>query len=541
MTDNSRPIALRDWPLPVRLVLAVFLLSAGLGYLSALVQLHFQSAAPGKPLPGVDEAVSHYYGEARKSQLGRLLEADVSKPFNGSGTMRPAFTTQSAGWTLVMAGMPLLDPQSEGTSTLERLLASPREDQAREKHEPHRPVEKILKEIDRDPFCGAGSMRAAFFQKSRGQRRGEFDKQLYEQRDAERWVLLAWVRKAGRTDEASMKEIKESFANDWYPLTGPLADVPVGDFIKEKDQDGAKTKGVEIASLFDVRCAVCHGRSKPKENKGNEKDFPMAELDQILPYCVKPEPSGTRDDPTVKAHAEIMAQRDGERLALISWIGQGAPRVDYEQDRHELKDGFEKHEITPRFLETDREGKRYAHIQSILEARCVRCHNADAGGAPAQYPLDSYDRLKPYTVAEKSTGMSLPKLAQTTHVHLLGFSMLFALTGLIFSMTSYPLFLRVIFGPFTLLAQIVDISCWWLGRADPNLARVIALTGGLVAMGLMIQIVGSLFNMFRTKGKIVVAIVLLLGVGLIGVLFVTVVAKQLKSEAGDATTAAARE
>jgi hypothetical protein len=119
--------------------------------------------------------------------------------------------------------------------------------------------------------------------------------------------------------------------------------------------------------------------------------------------------------------------------------------------------------------------------------------------------------------------------------------MLFAITGLIFTFTSYPLGLRLIFGPFTLVAQIIDISCWWLGRADPNLARIIAVTGGLVAMGLIVQVVGSLFNMFRGVGKLVVAAVLVAGVALIAVLYFTVISQQLKQEAGDQTAVVGKE
>src|SRR5207237_5518327 len=150
-------------------------------------------------------------------------------------------------------------------------------------------------------------------------------------------------------------------------------------------------------------------------------------------------------------------EREGERQALIAWIAGGAKRGEYDADRMELTGKLEKQALTPEFVDTEKDGTRYARIQSIFEARCVRCHNAEAGGSAGQYPLDSYERLKAYTSPERSGGMSLPKLAQTTHVHLLGFSMLFAITGLIFTFTSYPLALRLIFGPFTLLAQIVDI------------------------------------------------------------------------------------
>jgi hypothetical protein len=54
--------------------------------------------------------------------------------------------------------------------------------------------------------------------------------------------------------------------------------------------------------------------------------------------------------------------------------------------------------------------------------------------------------------------VSLKKLAQTTHVHLLGFGLLYGLTGLILTFTSYPGWLRGLLGPLPLVAQVGDIG-----------------------------------------------------------------------------------
>ena len=97
MPTSSQGLTLGGLPAPVRLVIAVFLISVGVGYCSALVQC-ISSTAPGKLLPGPEDAVATYYGQERMSVLGELLTADEGKPFNGSGTMRVAFTTKSAGW-----------------------------------------------------------------------------------------------------------------------------------------------------------------------------------------------------------------------------------------------------------------------------------------------------------------------------------------------------------------------------------------------------------------------------------------------------------
>src|SRR5579871_5510997 len=104
MNPHTHPhrLVLRDLPRPARLVIAAFLISVGLGYASAMAQLHFQHASPGNPLPSADDVIRHFHGDpdpkARVSPLVRLVEAPDDLPFNGSGSMAPAFTTRSNGW-----------------------------------------------------------------------------------------------------------------------------------------------------------------------------------------------------------------------------------------------------------------------------------------------------------------------------------------------------------------------------------------------------------------------------------------------------------
>src|SRR5262249_21954689 len=113
-------LRLRDLPGEVRLVLGVFLVLAAAGYVAALVQVHYQSAGSGELLPGPDR-VGHIYAgspEPARSRVEPLLEAE-SRPFNASGTMRPAFTTQSRDWvniTRVLSpeGIRKLNEEREG-------------------------------------------------------------------------------------------------------------------------------------------------------------------------------------------------------------------------------------------------------------------------------------------------------------------------------------------------------------------------------------------------------------------------------------------
>ena len=326
MKDSPSRFVLRNLSLGSRLVVAAFLVSVGIGYFLALVQLHVQHAAPGRLLPGTDDAVNQYYGHTGMSQLERLLVIDEGKPFNGSGTMRQAFTTKSAGWK------------------------------------------------------GAIQRRA-----------------------------------------------------------------------KEKNL--------------------------------------------TLP----------------QAEDKLRMEREGERLAVLDWIRTGASRATFEGDNHVLSAHLAKHRITPEFVDTGADGTKRVKVAAIVEVRCARCHSESKSGAAAQCPLDTWEQVHDYCEVETSDcGMSVKKLAQSSHAHLLALAMLYGLTGLVVTLTTYPAWIRTVLGPFPLVAQVVDIGLWWLGRIDPLYAKAIVFTGGAAALGLCLQIGLSLFDLFGKAGKIFLVILILL-------------------------------
>jgi cytochrome c553 len=316
-------LTLRALPLSARLVLAVFLVAVGLGYGSALVQLHFQHASPGQLMPTAADVIRRFHGDPdpakRVSTLQRLLEADESQPFNGSGSMAAAFTKRSDGWT---------------------------------------------KEIRKHP------------------------------------------------------------------------------------------------------------------------------------------------------EAEVRREREGERQAVLWWLKDGLRHDAYEADRLPLPASLAGQPVTAEFRNDDGSVK----IKSLFTARCVRCHQKD-GDDPnaANYPLDKPDEVQTYAKADPAPGtMSVSKLAQTTHAHLLSFAVLFALTGLVIAFSSYPGWLRGVLAPAVLVAQVVDVSCWWLARLDgPTgelFAQTIMVTGGVVGAGLFLQIVLGLFDLFGGTGKVVL-LLLFIGAG----------------------------
>ncbi|HUR54890.1 MAG TPA: hypothetical protein VMZ71_12230, partial [Gemmataceae bacterium] len=219
--------------------------------------------------------------------------------------------------------------------------------------------------------------------------------------------------------------------------------------------------------------------------------------------------------------AVVDDEREGERRAVIAWskLDPGARQAAYDKDAAELpaelvgKPVPDVHKINPKTVK----------IKSILKARCESCHAPK--GEKSDIPLDNYDALeKLMKVAagpppgggwvDSGKQMSLVKLTQSTHAHLLSFSMLFALTGLVFAFTNYPTIVRCVLAPLVLVAQVVDVACWWLARLEPpygpNFALCILATGGVVGMGLAAQILLSLFNMYGRKGKIGMLLVFLI-------------------------------
>jgi mono/diheme cytochrome c family protein len=304
-------------------------------------------------------------------------------------------------------------------------------------------LERLLTAPETKIFSGEGTMAPAFTTKSAG------------------WKSdLKAARKDSKQCEQALREEREgerralvewvragapekAWKEDRFLLSKELADHAITEdyVVKDEGDKPATPRAVKLQTLFTDRCVRCHAAVGGANAKARK--IPLEQYEQVKAYCEEERPV----DPSATA---------------------AEPRV---------------------------------RIRSLIQDRCVRCHTAEgsANDKAAKCPLDSYDRLAVYTSQATSGGMPIRGLAQTTHVHLLGFSMLFTLTGLVFSFTSFPTWVRAVFGPFPLLAQIADISCWWLARLDPLFAKAILVTGVLVALGLGIHIAGSLISMFFGK------------------------------------------
>ncbi len=221
----------------------------------------------------------------------------------------------------------------------------------------------------------------------------------------------------------------------------------------------------------------------------------------------------------------LKAEHDGELKSMLAWVRSDAAKKKqaYDQDNFPRPDELKDQPITSNFLTADGGVK----MKSLIEARCQNCH---AERSPS---LETYAELEPWISApsqelidgkwvRSSRQSTVEHLTQSTHAHLLTFAVLFTMTGLTFAFSTYWGVIRGVVGPMVLIAQVADISCWWLARVPHYgvyFAYAILGTGAVVGIGLTMQIILSLLNMYGIKGKIIVMLLLFggaSGLGLIG-------------------------
>ncbi len=214
-----------------------------------------------------------------------------------------------------------------------------------------------------------------------------------------------------------------------------------------------------------------------------------------------------KPDDKVTVNSEMLTQvrPDGEMREYLDEGGEPAIRGLIKWLENEAKE----EELTSEGLA--QEGDPSA--QAIIKAHCVECHNSDGGDVediPFAETADGepvYDMLiesaKPEVIVEESgvqtkiyKPISLPKLVQITHIHILTMPILAFIVGTLFMMTGIPDKLKLLIGPLPLLAILADLSGWWLARWIESFIYVIAASGGVFATMYGLQIlcvVGSLW------------------------------------------------
>ena len=193
-----------------------------------------------------------------------------------------------------------------------------------------------------------------------------------------------------------------------------------------------------------------------------------------------------------KSDAEIkslLKERENERLALLDWVRAGAPREAYECDKYVLVSGGGIDDATEEFMA----GKGEIHIRSLINARCVFCHNESSGHEQARwFPLDSYERFERYCRSE-----ALPAASSFWPItSLLALLPLTAIGGLLTCCTPLPSKPRLIFALAPAAGSITAVCCWLasLGNAFTYflLAAVfVAVLGLAIQMALVLRLATS--------------------------------------------------
>jgi len=229
---------LKALPLPAKIVLTTFLLSVGVGFSSALVNLHFQSADAGQVLPGPNETVAEFHGSGHPSQMIKLLTAHEGKAFNGSGSMKSAFTKRRAG------GMAkaLKDKKAELLEKAEQSFANDPKGFAAEKAK-----------INSDGYA---------------------EKLVLEDLDGERLALLAWIQNGYK------KEFYDNSEQQGFPLNGELLKLAITPKFVNKSEDG-KLIFANIHGIIETRCVRCHDEGVG----GIASSFPLNSYETFAAYC----------------------------------------------------------------------------------------------------------------------------------------------------------------------------------------------------------------------------------------------------------------
>lgn len=220
--------------------------------------------------------------------------------------------------------------------------------------------------------------------------------------------------------------------------------------------------------------------------------------------------------------AEVKAERKGEQAVFALWIRT----PDAERKAAYAADKFTPPaDKMPKALTAALKDGDAVRIKTLIDSRCVVCHSK--GGTKEDVLLDTYAALSAFLPADPvppqpvngyikvEEPISISKLTQSTHAHLLSFAMLFSLTGLVFAFSSWPKWMRVILGPWVVVAIFADVSLWWLARLcdqwGPYFAQGVIATGFLAGVGLFAQISGSLFTMYGLKGRAVIGLMFVAG------------------------------
>lgn len=157
-------------------------------------------------------------------------------------------------------------------------------------------------------------------------------------------------------------------------------------------------------------------------------------------------------------------QRDKDRL--VSWIERGADEVEY-----------------------------LADVKPILERNCQACHSGRSGMNIAL--LETFDQVKQLSMTD--TGASIQSLVRVSHIHMFGIALILFLVGRIFVLCRIPVILKVGIVVVPFIAVMLDIISWYLTKWMPGFAVLVYLSGSLMGVSVLVQILLSIHQMWFSQ------------------------------------------
>jgi hypothetical protein len=206
-------------------------------------------------------------------------------------------------------------------------------------------------------------------------------------------------------------------------------------------------------------------------------------------------------DLTAEERAALLAEREGERLALVAWVRSGLNQPAYQADDFLLDGTLAAQPITAKYLITDRpspgpDAPKHVRIRSILADRCVTCHSENGRNEQARWlPLDTYADIEFKTRPESLPVPSASWLIASL-VALLPLAML---TAPLFYLSSTPLWTRRLLTILPFAALAVTAGCWLLGQPKSYSIHLLLAAAALAAISVLLQIIATLADLFANK------------------------------------------
>lgn len=139
-----------------------------------------------------------------------------------------------------------------------------------------------------------------------------------------------------------------------------------------------------------------------------------------------------------------------------------------------------------------------ANVAPILNKNCIMCHSPDSGmNLP---PLTNYEEVM--KVTQSDTGASIQSLVRVSHIHLFGIAFILFFVGRIFILCEMKPVVKRVMVLIPFFAILLDILSWYVTKIVPGFAIVVVLSGALMGLSLVGQILVALYQMWFYKPKV---------------------------------------